>query len=71
MHSKLTKLIVIRKLHGAESAHVETVPVVETFQGQTVWEGEVEVFDCTTIRPLPASMRGRTIQTIRATLDAM
>ena len=36
---------VIRKLHGSESMHVETVPVVETFQGQTVWEGEVEVFD--------------------------
>jgi hypothetical protein len=36
---------VIRELHGAESTHVETVPVVETFHGQTVWEGEVEVFD--------------------------
>ena len=36
---------VIRKLHGAESAHVETVPVVETFNGEKVWEGEVEVFD--------------------------
>jgi hypothetical protein len=36
---------VIRKLHGAESTHVETVPVVETFNGQTIWEGEVEVFD--------------------------
>ena len=36
---------VIRKLHGSESTHVETVPVVETFNGQTVWEGEVEVFD--------------------------
>jgi hypothetical protein len=36
---------VIRKLHGAESTHVETVSVIETFQGQTVWEGEVEVFD--------------------------
>jgi hypothetical protein len=36
---------VIRKLHGAEASHVETVPVVETFNGQTVWEGEVEVFD--------------------------
>ena len=36
---------VIRKLHGTESTHVETVPVVETFQGKTVWEGEVEVFD--------------------------
>ena|SRR5450432_2578863 len=36
---------VIRKLHESESTHVETVPVKETFQGQTVWEGEVEVFD--------------------------
>ena len=36
---------VIRRLHGSESSHVETVPVKETFQGQTVWEGEVEVFD--------------------------
>lgn len=36
---------VIRKLHGVEAAHVETVPVKETFQGQTVWEGHVEVFD--------------------------
>jgi hypothetical protein len=35
---------VIRKLHGSESTHVETVPVKETFQGQTVWEGKVEVF---------------------------
>jgi hypothetical protein len=24
---------------------VETVPIKEVFQGQTVWEGEVEVFD--------------------------
>ena len=36
---------VIRKLHGVEATHVETVPVKETFQGQTVWEGRVEVFD--------------------------
>ena len=36
---------VIRKLHGVEAAHIETVPVKETFQGQTVWEGHVEVFD--------------------------
>ena len=38
---------VIRDLHGTEATHVETVPVKETFQGQTVWEGEVEVFDLT------------------------
>lgn len=36
---------VIRKLHGAEAKYVESVPVKETFQGKTVWEGVVEVFD--------------------------
>jgi len=36
---------VIRKLHGVESQHVESVPVKETFQGNTVWEGIVEVFE--------------------------
>ena len=36
---------VIRKLHGVESKHVESVPVKETFQGKTVWEGIVEVFE--------------------------
>jgi len=36
---------VIRKLYGVAAKHIETVPVVESFQGQTVWEGEVEVFD--------------------------
>jgi hypothetical protein len=28
-----------------ESRHVESVPVKEVFQGRTVWEGVVEVFD--------------------------
>ncbi len=36
---------VIRKLHGVESKHVESVPVKEVFQGKTVWEGIVEVFE--------------------------
>lgn len=36
---------VIRRLHGAEATHIESVPVKETFKGQTVWEGVVEVFD--------------------------
>ena len=36
---------VILNLHGAIAEHVETVPVHEQFQGQTVWQGEVEVFD--------------------------
>ena len=36
---------VIRRLHGADATHVESVPVKEIFQGKTVWEGIVEVFD--------------------------
>jgi hypothetical protein len=36
---------VIRRLHGVESKHVESVPVKETFEGRTVWEGIVEVFE--------------------------
>ena len=36
---------VIQHLHGVDSTHVESVPVKETFQGKTVWEGVVEVFD--------------------------
>lgn len=36
---------VIRRIHGVESEHVESVPVKESFQGKTVWEGIVEVFE--------------------------
>ncbi len=36
---------VIHRLHGGKASHVESVPVKETFQGQTVWDGIVEVFD--------------------------
>jgi len=36
---------VIRRLHGVDAGHVESVPVKETFQGKTVWDGIVEVFD--------------------------
>jgi len=36
---------VIRHLHGVESSHVESVPIKEVFQGKTVWEGIVEVFE--------------------------
>jgi hypothetical protein len=36
---------VILHLHGVESKHVESVPVKETFQGKTVWDGVVEVFE--------------------------
>lgn len=34
----------IRHLHGCESTWLESVPVKEVFEGQTVWEGTVQVF---------------------------
>ena len=36
---------VIQRLHSAKATHRESVPVKETFRGETVWEGIVEVFD--------------------------
>ncbi len=36
---------VIQKLHGARATHRASVPVKEVFNGKTVWEGIVEVFD--------------------------
>ena len=35
---------VIRRLHGSDAEHLASVPVKETFQGKTVWDGIVEVF---------------------------
>ncbi len=36
---------VIHRLHGVKATHLESVPVKESFQGKTVWEGIVEVFE--------------------------
>ena len=35
----------IRHLEGVESRHVETAAVHEQHGGETVWKGDVEVFD--------------------------
>jgi hypothetical protein len=35
----------IRMAYGCRSKHIEPVPVVETVQGQTIWDGMVEVFE--------------------------
>ena len=35
----------IRSTHGCESLHVESVPVREVFEGETAWEGTVEIFE--------------------------
>ena len=41
----------------APVTHRESVPVVETFRGKTVWEGMVEVFDVA--EPPPAVAPGK------------
>lgn len=45
---------VIKQLHGAESTHLESVPVKEVFKGETVWDGIVEVFE---LRGFPLAPR--------------
>ncbi len=37
--------LTIEHLHHCGAFHRESVPVHEVFRGQTVWQGEVEVFD--------------------------
>ena len=44
-----------KRLHGVNSTYIETVPVLEQFEGQTVWQGDVEVF---AIRGHPKATRG-------------
>jgi len=34
----------ILDLHGARAEHAESVPVQESFNGETVWDGVIEVF---------------------------
>ena len=36
---------VIHRLHGVKATHVKSVPVKEAFEGRTVWDGTVEVFN--------------------------
>ena len=37
--------VALTQLHGCGAVWHSTVPVHEVFNGQTVWQGEVEVFD--------------------------
>ncbi|MEO8845915.1 MAG: hypothetical protein ABI591_09040 [Kofleriaceae bacterium] len=34
----------IKHMHGCDSKWVESVPVIETHNGATVWDGEVQVY---------------------------
>lgn len=36
--------LAVERATGSPVTHLESVPIVETFRGQTVWEGVVEVF---------------------------
>ena len=51
---------VFLKLHGCEASYVETVPVVEEYQGKTIWEGDVEVLTLPGIRKQNAVTDGDT-----------
>ena len=35
----------IENMHGGTATLAQSVPVTETFEGKTVWEGVVHVFD--------------------------
>ena len=35
----------IRQTHGCASRYAQAVPIKEEFNGETVWDGNVEVFD--------------------------
>jgi len=35
----------IESQHGGTATYVESVPVKETFESKTVWDGQVSVFD--------------------------
>lgn len=36
---------VIQRLHKVEAHHIESVPITEHFEGRTIWDGVVEVFE--------------------------
>jgi hypothetical protein len=37
--------LALEHLHNCGAVHSATVPVLEVFRGQTVWQGDVEIFD--------------------------
>jgi len=37
--------VAVSQLHNCGATWVKTVPVHEVFEGKTVWQGDVEVFD--------------------------
>lgn len=39
--------VAVSQLHHCGAIHRATVPVTEVFNGQTIWQGHVEIFDLT------------------------
>src|ERR1700747_3704925 len=39
--------IAVERMHGGSATRAQSVPVRETFEGKSVWEGVVHVFDLT------------------------
>ena len=37
--------VAVSQLHNCGATYAKTVPVHEVFRGETVWQGDVEVFD--------------------------
>ena len=47
-HDYLARLqVTVSQLHNCGAVYASTVPVHEVFRGQTVWKGDVEVFNLT------------------------
>jgi hypothetical protein len=57
LHEGLAKAIL--DLHGCKSTWIESVPVREEFESETVWDGVVEFFDLENILLLIELMHGR------------
>lgn len=48
MSPRIAKLLqAIETMHSCRASHVRSVPLRESFRGEVVWEGVVEVFELT------------------------
>ena len=52
--------LAVERATGSAVTHLESVPVVETFRGQAVWQGMVEVFSVAA--PPPARAYGWAVE---------
>jgi hypothetical protein len=50
----------VERQHGGTATHAQSVPVTESFEGATVWEGVVHVFDLTRAYAWSSPIEGST-----------